>query len=177
MKKVAKLFCLIILTVTALVACQKNDVSNRTVEIVKKEKISMKLIESPGGLSEEVKNYVENLLTTHHSLGEEGKFSVNYGGATQGDGEETYALFLLINRTDQTFDKQYEFNITWGYDDFLIYDNQVISYDSSEIGILEPNSVAIMYLPVTAEQEAVIDQMTDLSKYKLEISNLHLLSE
>lgn len=120
----------------------------------------------------EVVQYVEDLLIKNPNLGAENAISLNYADATNSDGTTTYALFLVTNRTADRIEQNFDFTVNWSYDGTVIYENQKVLYEPDEYGVLEPDTTAIIFLPLPAESVDVVKNMTDNSKISLSISDL-----
>lgn len=122
--------------------------------------------------SQEVIDYVEKLLANYPNIGEEGMISLNYADATHTDSSQTYALFLVTNRTADTIDRRFQFTINWAYEDAVVYKDQKVLYEPTKFGVLQPNTTAIMFLPIPTDLVHAVENMTDNSKVTLSISDL-----
>lgn len=122
--------------------------------------------------SDEVVQYVEELLEKNPDLGTKNAISLNYADATNSDGATTYALFLVTNRTPDKIAQNFDFTVNWAYDDTVIYENQKVLYEPDEYGVLDPNTTAIVFLPLPDEHVDVVKNMTDISRITLTISDL-----
>lgn len=175
MKKVILLFASIFI----LTACGNSNTDTETsssVESTTSSSVEDKALILVHGKnttqSDEVVQYVEDLLRKHPDLGAENAISLNYADATNSDGTTTYALFLVTNKTTDTIEQNFSFTVNWSYDGTVIYENQKVLYEPDEYGVLEPNTTAIIFLPLPADSVDIVENMTDNSKVALAISDL-----
>lgn len=159
----------VLLNLICLSACSSKTLSNGEYvnNKIKRGDNTMILTESPQGIQDEVKVHVEALLDEAPHLGEDGKVTVHYADATNELRGQLFALFLIVNRTDEKLETPYTFHMTWGYDKQVIYDDVIVEYNPVELGIAEPNSVTIMFLPVSDQHRQLVKMMTDIDKHVL----------
>ena len=114
----------------------------------------------------------KKLTKEHPELGNQGRLSINYTGATFSSNQQEYAVFLLINKAGFQIDKDFDFSLNWKYDGQLIYQHQRIGYKISDSGVLPDQSATILTLPISSEQKQIVETMTQEEKMSLEISDL-----
>lgn len=124
------------------------------------------------GYTDELINFVEQVVEKNPQMGEDGKVSMNYAGATYTIEGKEYAVFLFSNRSRQTIKNNISFDLNWAYDGQYIFEKQKILYNHDDRGDLQTDKVAIIMLEITEEQKRIIDKMNDPKKMKLEIINL-----
>lgn len=168
-----KLSLFLIAGLFVLTACGKTNTSTESSSSNNQEEVGVTLVQGENtNQSEEVTKYVEGILKDNPNLGAEDAISLNYADATNSDGTTTYALFLVTNRTDDTINQNFEFTVNWSYDGTVIYENQKVLYDPTECGILEPNTTAIIFIPLPDGTVETVANMTDNSKVVLTMSDL-----
>lgn len=169
-----KRLVIVVIGMLFLAACsQTNTETNTKNSSSKQEEVGVTLVQGENtNQSEEVTKYVEGILKDNPNLGAEDAISLNYADATNSDGTTTYALFLVTNRTDDTINQNFEFTVNWSYDGTVVYEDQKVLYEPTEYGILEPNTTAIIFLPLPDGTVETVENMTDSSKIVLTMSDL-----
>ena len=87
------------------------------------------------------------------------------------------ALFLMVNRTTTTIDRDASFVVNLEYDRAPILENITVDYQISESGVLKPNMVSAIPLKITKEQEEKLNSMTDSSKAKMSFKDFKYKSK
>ena len=169
-----KQLMLLITGLFVLTACgQANTGTDESSSNNSQEETTVTLVQGENtNQSEEVIEYVEGILEENPDLGADDAISLNYADATNSDGTNTYALFLVTNRTDDTINQNFEFTVNWSYDGTVIYEDQKVLYEPAEYGVLEPNTTAIMFLPLPDGTVETVENMTDNSKVVLTMTDL-----
>ncbi len=168
-----KLSLFLIAGLFVLTACGKTNTSTESSSSNNQEEVGVTLVQGENtNQSEEVTKYVEGILKENPNLGADDAISLNYADATNSDGTTTYALFLVTNRTGDTINQNFEFTVNWSYDGTVIYENQKVLYEPTEYGILEPNTTAVIFLPLPDGTVETVENMTDSSKIVLTMSDL-----
>lgn len=167
----------VLLALIFLVGCSKEtNASNPSKDMARKETSSLEFVlpyESQGKSSELIE-LGNKLVKEYPDVGAEGEITVYYSGATYRINDTDHAVFMFINRMQETLNKDLEFQMDWSYDGHPIYDKQMVDFKISERIKLPRNSATLLLLPINNEQKEIVDQMTDESKMKLNISDIRV---
>ena len=125
----------------------------------------------------EILELAEKFIKDNPTLGDAGKLFVFFPGYTFGDEETRLALFLMVNRTTTTIDRDASFVVNLEYDRAPILENITVDYQISESGVLKPNMVSAIPLKITKEQEEKLNSMTDSSKAKMSFKDFKYKSK
>ena len=121
----------------------------------------------------EILELAEKFIKDNPTLGDAGKLFVFFPGYTFGD----EALFLMVNRTITTIDRDASFVVNLEYDGAPILENITVDYQINESGVLKPNMVSAIPLKITKEQEEKLNSMTDSSKAKMSFKDFTFKSK
>lgn len=115
----------------------------------------------------------KKLVKEHPEAGKQGEITLYYTGSTYTlDQQEYVVVLMLVNKTTTNIDHDAEFKLNWSYDGQSIYQNQLVEYSISENGTLSTQSATIFLLPLTKEQESIVESITDGTKMSLSMSDL-----
>ena len=114
----------------------------------------------------------KKLVKEHPEAGKQGEITLYYTGSTYTLNQQEYVVFMLVNKTTTNIDHDAEFKLNWSYDGQSIYQNQLVEYSISENGTLPTQSATIFLLPLTKEQESIVESITDGTKMSLSMSDL-----
>ena len=179
-KTIVLFIALLSLTACAQFRQESKDSSQNKTEQTSKEASSIKnetglqFVVPPQyeGKESNVIELGKKLTKEHPELGNQGSLSINYTGATFSSNQQEYAVILLINKAGFQIDKDFEFSLNWKYDGQFIYQNQRIGYKISDSGAMPDQSATILNLPISSEQNQIVETMTQEEKMSLEISDL-----
>ena len=114
----------------------------------------------------------KKLVKEHPEVGDQGDITVYYTGNTYTLNQQEYVVFMLVNKTTTNIDHDAEYKLNWSYDGQSIYQNQLVEYSISENGTLPTQSATIFLLPLTKEQQSIVESITDGTKMSLSMSDL-----
>ena len=114
----------------------------------------------------------KKLVKEHPEAGKQGEITLYYTGSTYTLEQQEYVVFMLVNKTTANLDHDAEFKLNWSYDGQPIYQNQLVEYSISENGKLPTQSATIFLLPLTKEQQSIVESITDGTKMSLSMSDL-----
>ena len=148
-------------------------VASKTSSSAKEEK-GLKFVVAPQfeGKTSDLMELGKKLVKEHPEVGEQGDITVYYTGNTYTVEQQEYAVFMLVNKTTTNIDRDATFKISWSYDGQSIYQNQLVEYSISENGKLPTQSATIFLLPLTKEQQSIVESITDGTKMSLSMSDL-----
>ena len=172
-------------SVLVLTACAqpkkeaKEVTTNKTEQTTKasssaKEEQALKFVVAPQyeGKTSDLIELGKRLVKEHPEAGKQGEITLYYTGSTYTLNQQEYVVFMLVNKTRTNIDHDAEFNLNWSYDGQSIYQNQLVEYSVSENGKLPTQSATIFLLPLTKEQESIVESITDGTKMSLSMSDL-----
>ncbi len=181
MKKILVLLA----SVLALTACTqpkkeaKESTTSKTEQTTKassstKEAKDLKFVVAPQyeGKTSDLIELGKKLVKEHPEAGKQGEITLSYTGSTYTLNQQEYVVFMLVNKTTTNIDHDAEFKLNWGYDGQSIYQNQLVEYRISENGKLPTQSATIFLLPLTKEQQSIVESITDGTKMNLSMSDL-----
>ena len=181
MKKILVLLA----SVLVLTACSqpkkevKEATANKTRQTSKasssaKEEKALKFVVASQfeGKTSDLMELGKKLVKEHPEVGDQGDITVYYTGNTYTVEQQEYAVFMLVNKTTTNIDHDAEFKLNWSYDGQSIYQNQLVEYSISENGKLPTQSATIFLLPLTKEQQSIVESITDGTKMSLSMSDL-----
>ena len=114
----------------------------------------------------------KKLVKEHPEAGKQGEITLYYTGSTYTVDQQEYVVLMLVNKTTTNIDHDAEFKLNWSYDGQSIYQNQLVEYSISENGKLPTQSATIFLLPLTKEQQSIVESITDGTKMSLSMSDL-----
>ena len=114
----------------------------------------------------------KKLVKEHPEAGKQGEITLYYTGSTYTLNQQEYVVFMLVNKTTTNIDHDAEFKLNWSYDGQSIYQNQLVEYRISENGKLPTQSATIFLLPLTKEQQSIVESITDETKMSLSITDI-----
>ena len=180
-----KKMLLLLASVLVLTACAqpkkeaKEATASKTEQTTKasssaKEEKGLKFVVAPQfeGKTSELMELGKKLVKEHSEVGDQGDITVYYTGNTYTVEQQEYAVFMLVNKTTTNIDHDAEFKLNWSYDGQPIYQNQLVEYSISENGKLPTQSATIFLLPLTKEQQSIVESITDGTKMSLSMSDL-----
>lgn len=180
-----KKMLVLLVTVLVLTACaqpkkeaeeataSKTEQSTKTSSSAKEEK-GLKFVIAPQfeGKTSDLMELGKKLVKEHPEVGDQGDITVYYAGNTYTVEQQEYAVFMLVNKTTTNIDHDAEFKLNWSYAGQSIYQNQLVEYSISENGTLPTQSATIFLLPLTKEQQSIVESITDGTKMSLSMSDL-----
>lgn len=139
-----------------------------------KEEKELKFVVAPQfeGKTSDLMELGKKLVKEHPEVGDQGDVTVYYTGNTYTVEQQEYAVFMLVNKTTTNIDHDAVFKLNWSYDGQSIYQNQLVEYSISENGTLPTQSATIFLLPLTKEQQSIVESITDGTKMSLRMSDL-----
>lgn len=143
----------------------------------KKEALTFVRADQYKNQDNEILELAEKFIKDNPTLGDAGKLFVFFPGYTFGDEETRLALFLMVNRTTTTIDRDASFVVNLEYDGAPILENITVDYQINESGVLKPNMVSAIPLKITKEQEEKLNSMTDSSKAKMSFKDFTFKSK
>ena len=172
-------------SVLVLTACAqpkkdvKESIASKTERTTKatssaKEEQSLKFVVAPQlkGKTSDLMELGKKLVKEHPEVGDQGEITVYYTGNTYTVDQQEHVVFMLVNKTTTNIDHDAEFKLNWSYDGQSIYQNQLVEYSISENGTLPTQSATIFLLPLTKEQQSIVESITDGTKMSLSMSDL-----
>ena len=175
----------LLVSVLVLTACAqpkkeaKEATTNKTEQTSKasssaKEEKGLKFVVAPQfeGKTSDLMELGKKLVKEHPEVGDQGDVTVYYTGNTYTVEQQEYAVFMLVNKTTTNIDHDAEFKLNWSYDGQSIYQNQLVEYSISENGKLPTQSATIFLLPLTKEQQSIVESITDETKMSLSITDI-----
>ena len=121
--------------------------------VVKKEPLTFVRADQYKNQDNEILELAEKFIKDNPTLGDAGKLFVFFPGYTFGDEETRLALFLMVNRTTTTIDRDGSFVLNLEYDGEPLFKDVTVDYEVSESGVLKPNTAAAIPIKITKEQE------------------------
>lgn len=180
-----KKILLLLASVLVLTACAqpkkeaKKVTASKTEQTAKssssgKEEKGLKFVVAPQfeGKKSDLMELGKKLVKEHPEVGDQGDITVYYTGSTYTVERQEYAVFMLVNKTTTNIDRDAEFKLNWSYDGQSIYQNRLVEYSISENGKLPTQSATIFLLPLTKEQQSIVESITDGTKMSLSMSDL-----
>lgn len=139
-----------------------------------KEAKDLKFVVAPQyeGKTSDLIELGKKLVKEHPEAGKQGEVTLYYTGSTYTLNQQEYVVFMLVNKTTSNIDHDAEFKLNWSYDGQSIYQNQLVEYRISENGKLPTQSATIFLLPLTKEQQSIVESITDGTKMSLSMSDL-----
>ncbi|WP_049515695.1 hypothetical protein [Streptococcus parasanguinis] len=139
-----------------------------------KEGQALKFVVAPQyeGKTSDLIELGKKLVKEHPEAGKQGEITLYYTGSTYTLDQQEYVVFMLVNKTTTNIDHDAEFKLNWSYDGQPIYQNQLVEYSISENGTLPTQSATIFLLPLTKEQQSIVESITDGTKMSLSMSDL-----
>ena len=139
-----------------------------------KEEKELKFVVAPQfeGKTSDLMELGKKLVKEHPEVGDQGDITVYYTGNTYTVEQQEFAVFMLVNKTTTNINHDAEFKLNWSYDGQSIYQNQLVEYSISENGKLPTQSATIFLLPLTKEQQSIVESITDGTKMSLSMSDL-----
>ena len=180
-----KKMMVLLASVLVLTACAqpkkeaKEVTTNKTEQTTKasssaKEEQALKFVVAPQyeGKTSDLIELGKRLVKEHPEAGKQGEITLYYTGSTYTLNQQEYVVFMLVNKTRTNIDHDAEFKLNWSYDGQSIYQNQLVEYSVSENGKLPTQSATIFLLPLTKEQESIVESITDETKMSLSITDI-----
>ena len=151
----------------------KTEQTTKTTSSAKEEQ-GLKFVVAPQyeGKTSDLIELGKRLVKEHPEAGKQGEITLYYTGNTYTVEQQEYAVFMLVNKTTTNIDHDAAFKLNWSYDGQSIYQNQLVEYSISENGKLPTQSATIFLLPLTKEQESIVESITDGTKMSLSMSDL-----
>ena len=139
-----------------------------------KEEKGLKFVVAPQfeGKTSDLIELGKKLAKEHPEAGKQGEITLYYTGSTYTLNQQEYVVFMLVNKTTTNIDRDATFKISWSYDGQPIYQNQLVEYSISENGTLPTQSATIFLLPLTKEQQSIVESITDETKMSLSITDI-----
>lgn len=139
-----------------------------------KEEQALKFVVAPQyeGKTSDLMELGKKLVKEHPEAGKQGEVTLYYTGSTYTLDQQEYVVLMLVNKTTTNIDHDAEFKLNWSYDGQPIYQNQLVEYRISENGTLPTQSATIFLLPLTKEQQSIVESITDGTKTSLSMSDL-----
>ena len=104
---------------------------------------------------------LDKIVNENPSIGEKDDFSIYIVNTIHDDEGNSKLVLFGINRLPVPI-KNFEFNYTLGNkDQEYVWEKQNVTMNEEKAGILEPNSVVPIVLPLTAEQEALLKSLDE----------------
>lgn len=180
-----KKMLLLLVSVLVLTACAqskkeaKEVTTNKTEQTTKassssKEEKGLKFVVAPQyeGKTSDLIELGKRLVKEHPEAGKQGEVTLYYTGSTYTLDQQEYVVLMLVNKTTTNIDHDAEFKLNWSYDGQSIYQNQLVEYRISENGTLPTQSATIFLLPLTKEQQSIVESITDGTKMSLSITDI-----
>ena len=180
-----KKMLVLLVSVLVLTACAqskkeaKEVTTNKTEQTTKassssKEEKGLKFVVAPQyeGKTSDLIELGKRLVKEHPEAGKQGEVTLYYTGSTYTLDQQEYVVLMLVNKTTTNIDHDAEFKLNWSYDGQSIYQNQLVEYRISENGTLPTQSATIFLLPLTKEQQSIVESITDGTKMSLSMSDL-----
>lgn len=180
-----KKMLVLLVSVLVLTACAqpkkeaKESTTSKTEQNTKasssaKEEKDLKFVVAPQfeGKTSDLMELGKKLVKEHPEAGKQGEITLYYTGSTYTVDQQEYVVVLLVNKTTTNIDHDAEFKLNWSYDGQSIYQNQLVEYRISENGKLPTQSATIFLLPLTKEQQSIVESITDGTKMSLSMSDL-----
>ena len=180
-----KKMLVLLASVLVLTACTqpkkeaKEATTNKTEQTTKatssvQEEQALKFVVAPQyeGKTSDLIELGKKLVQEHPEAGKQGEITLYYTGSTYTLNQQEYAVFMLVNKTTTNIDHDAEFKLNWSYDGQSIYQNQLVEYSISENGKLPTQSATIFLLPLTKEQQSIVESISDGTKMSLSMSDL-----
>ncbi len=151
----------------------KTEQTSKASSSAKKEE-DLKFVVAPQfeGKTSDLIELGKKLVKEHPEAGKQGEITLYYTGSTYTLTQQEYVVFMLVNKTTTNIDHDAEFKLNWSYDGQSIYQNQLVEYSISENGKLPTQSATIFLLPLTKEQQSIVESITDGTKMSLSMSDL-----
>lgn len=173
MKLLKKIIFIIFIGV--MIGCSNSIKQDNSKKIEKnKGETEMKFVVAPQyeGKTSDLIELGKKLVKEHPEAGKQGEITLYYTGSTYTLNQQEYVVFMLVNKTTTNIDHDAEFKLNWSYDGQSIYQNQLVEYSISENGKLPTQSATIFLLPLTKEQQSIVERITDGTKMSLSMSDL-----
>lgn len=180
-----KKMLVLLASVLVLTACTqpkkeaKEATTNKTEQTTKatssvQEEQALKFVVAPQyeGKTSDLIELGKKLVQEHPEAGKQGEITLYYTGSTYTLNQQEYVVFMLVNKTTTNIDHDAEFRFNWSYDGQSIYQNQLVEYSISENGKLPTQSATIFLLPLTKEQQSIVESISDGTKMSLSMSDL-----
>lgn len=143
----------------------ESDMSNLTLQVLKSDEANGLTLENNDLYKE-----LTRVINENPTIGTPNDFSMQTVNSVNKGQENAAYIFLAINRTDVAM-KNVAFNFTMGNKDGeMIWENEKIGLSEDTAGVLQPNSAVPVIIPLTAEQETRIGDLTS-DNTVLELSN------
>ena len=175
----------LLVSVLVLTACTqpkkeaKESTASKTEQTTKaspsaKEEKGLKFVVAPQyeGKTSDLIELGKKLVKEHPEVGDQGDITMYYTGNTYTVNQQEYAVFMLVNKTTTNIDHDATFKISWSYDGYSIYQDQVVQYSLSNNPKLPTQSATVFLLPLTKEQQSIVESITDGTKMSLSMSDL-----
>ena len=139
-----------------------------------KEEQGLKFVVAPQfeGKTSDLMELGKKLVKEHSEVGDQGDITVYYTGNTYTVEQQEYAVFMLVNKTTTNLDHDATFKISWSYDGHSIYQDQVVQYSLSNNPKLPSQSATLLLLPLTSEQNSIVEKISDETKMSLSITDI-----
>ena len=139
-----------------------------------KEEKALKFVVAPQyeGKTSDLIELGKKLVKEHPEAGKQGDITLYYTGSTYTLPQQEYVVFMLVNKTTTNIDHDAEFKLNWSYDGQSIYQNQLVEYSISENGKLPTQSATLLLLPLTSEQNSIVEKISDETKMSLSITDI-----
>ena len=139
-----------------------------------KEEKGLKFVVAPQfeGKTSDLMELGKKLVKEHPEAGKQGEITLYYTGSTYTLNQQEYAVFMLVNKTTTNLDHDATFKISWSYDGQSVYQDQVVQYSLSNNPKLPTQSATLLLLPLTSEQQSIVESITDGTKMSLSMSDL-----
>ena len=151
----------------------KTEQSTKTSSSAKEEK-ELKFVVAPQveGKKSDLMELGKKLVKEHPEVGDQGDITVYYTGNTYTVEQQEYAVFMLVNKTTTNIDHDATFKISWSYDGQSVYKDQVVQYSLSNNPKLPSQSATLLLLPLTSEQNSIVEKISDETKMSLSITDI-----
>ena len=139
-----------------------------------KEGQALKFVVAPQyeGKTSDLIELGKKLVKEHPEAGKQGEITLYYTGSTYSLDQQEYVVFMLVNKTTTNIDRDAVFKLNWSYDGQSIYQNQLVEYSISENGKITDAIGNDLLLPLTKEQQSIVESITDGTKMSLSMSDL-----
>ena len=139
-----------------------------------KEEKDLKFVVAPQfeGKTSDLMELGNKLVKEHPEVGDQGEITVYYTGNTYTLNQQEYVVFMLVNKTTTNIDRDATFQISWSYDGYSIYQDQVVQYSLSNNPKLPTQSATLLLLPLTSEQSSIVEKISDETKMSLSITDI-----
>lgn len=142
-----------------------SEMSKLTLQVLKTDEANGLTLENNDLYKE-----LTRVINENPNIGTPNDFSMQTVNSVNEGQENAAYIFLAINRTDVAM-KNIMFNFTMGIKDGeKIWENEKIGLSEDTAGVLQPNSAVPVIIPLTPEQESLIDNLTSENTV-LELSN------